>query len=167
MNREEFLRGLGAALNGAVPSSVIQENLRYYDEYIRSEAAKGRPEEEIINEIGGYRLIAKTIIEANGGESQDGGSYSQDGYYGEDPYQGTYSQSASRPYSGYEEEEHRGRFHMYDLSRGWRRFLIPAVLILIFVLVFMVIGGLFTLLSPLIGPLIVIWLLVVLFRNRR
>ena len=44
MNREEFLRGLGASLNGAVPPSVIQENLRYYDEYIRSEVARGRSE---------------------------------------------------------------------------------------------------------------------------
>ena len=48
MNREEFLNRLGAALNGEVPPSVIQENLNYYDGYIREEAAKGRTEEEII-----------------------------------------------------------------------------------------------------------------------
>ena len=67
MNREEFLSRLASALNGEVHPSVIQENLKYYDEYIREEAAKGRSEEEVIDEIGGYRLIAKTIIEANGG----------------------------------------------------------------------------------------------------
>ena len=72
MNREEFLSRLASALNGEVHPSVIQENLKYYDEYIREEAAKGRSEEEVIDEIGGYRLIAKTIIEANGGGDSQG-----------------------------------------------------------------------------------------------
>lgn len=102
MNREEFLRGLGASLNGAVPPSVIQENLRYYDEYIRSEVARGRSEEEVIDEIGGYRLIAKTIIEANGGENQDSGGYGSTGgeeYYG-GAYRDEYGGNGSGPYSG-------------------------------------------------------------------
>ena len=170
MNREEFLRGLGASLNGAVPPSVIQENLRYYDEYIRSEVARGRSEEEVIDEIGGYRLIAKSIIEANGGENQDSGGYGSTGgeeYYG-GAYRDEYGGNGSGPYSGYEKNERReGGFHMYDLSHGWKRFIIPVVLIVVFILIFTVIGGLFTLLSPLIGPLLVIWFLVVLFRNRR
>ena len=167
MNREEFLRRLGASLNGAVPPSVIQENLRYYDEYIRNEAAKGRTEEEIIDEIGGYRLIAKTIIEANGGDSEESGYGSADGesYYGS--YGNEYGSSGSGPYSGYEEDERRSGFHMYDLSRGWRRFIIPVILIVFLILVFTILGGLFAFLSPLIGPLLVIWFLVVLFRNRR
>ena len=42
MNRLEFLQGLKAELEGRVPHSIIQENLRYYDSYISDEAAKGQ-----------------------------------------------------------------------------------------------------------------------------
>ena len=34
MSRTEFLQGLKSELEGRVPYSVIQENLRYYDSYI-------------------------------------------------------------------------------------------------------------------------------------
>ncbi len=174
MNREEFLNRLGASLNGEVPTSVIQENLNYYDGYIREEAAKGRSEEEIIDEIGGYRLIAKTIIEASGGEEPGG---SQSGYYDSQGYGRSYTdtgydggQSSYGSYGSYGDDRERrpgGSFHMYDLSRGWKRFIIPAVIILVLLLIVSIIGGLLTLLSPLIGPLIVVVFLYTLFKNRR
>ena len=170
MNREEFLNRLGAALNGEVPPSVIQENLNYYDGYIREEAAKGRTEEEIIDEIGGYRLIAKTIIEASGGEEAGG---SQGGYYDNQGYGQSYTDTSydggQNPYGGfgnYDQDQHRGGFHMYDLSSGWKRFIIPVVLVLVLFLVFSIIGGIFSLLSPIIGPLIVIFFLYQMFKKR-
>lgn len=175
MNREEFLSRLGAALNGEVPASVIQENLNYYDGYIREEAAKGRTEEEIIDEIGGYRLIAKTIIEANGGENGGGSGSSQGGFYDGQGYDQSYGQSYSNSgysssqdsYDDYGQGRNRGGFHMYDLSSGWKRFIIPVVIILVLLLVFSIIGGIFSLLSPIIGPLIVIFFLYKLFKNNR
>ena len=181
MNREEFLSRLGAALNGEVPASVIQENLNYYDGYIREEAAKGRTEEEIIDEIGGYRLIAKTIIEANGGENSGGSGSSQGGFYDSQGYDQSYGQSYSdsgysssqdsydsyNSYDDYGQGRNRGGFHMYDLSSGWKRFIIPVVIILVLLLIFSIIGGIFSLLSPIIGPLIVIFFLYKLFKNNR
>ena len=178
MNREEFLSRLGAALNGEVPASVIQENLNYYDGYIREEAAKGRTEEEIIDEIGGYRLIAKTIIEANGGENSGGSGSSQGGFYDSQGYDQSYGQSYSdsrysssqdsyNSYDDYGQDRNRGGFHMYDLSSGWKRFIIPVVIILVLLLIFSIIGGIFSLLSPIIGPLIVIFFLYKLFKNNR
>lgn len=62
MNREEFLRGLENALSGNVPPSVVRDNLRYYDDYIRSERQKGRSESDIMDELGDPRLIARTIL---------------------------------------------------------------------------------------------------------
>ena len=64
MEKEEFLRTLGGALSGEVPQHIIQENLRYYDNYISDEMRKGRTEADIIEELGGPRIIAKTIIDA-------------------------------------------------------------------------------------------------------
>ena len=63
MNREEFLRGLENALSGNVPPSVVRDNLRYYDDYIRSERQKGRSEADIMDELGDPRLIARTILD--------------------------------------------------------------------------------------------------------
>ena len=77
MRKTEFLQELREALDGEVSVSVIQSNISYYDQYISQEAAKGRREEEVIEEIGSPRLIAKTIIDSSegAGETGRGGSY--------------------------------------------------------------------------------------------
>ena len=61
MSREEFLRGLEEALAGEVPGSVVRDNLNYYSSYLSQELAKGRTMEEIIEEIGEPRIVARTI----------------------------------------------------------------------------------------------------------
>ena len=70
MNREEFLRGLENALSGNVPPSVVRDNLRYYDDYIRSERQKGRSESDIMDELGDPRLIARTILDTTPGAAE-------------------------------------------------------------------------------------------------
>ena len=70
MNREEFLRGLENALSGNVPPSVVRDNLRYYDDYIRSEHQKGRSESDIMDELGDPRLIARTILDTTPGAAE-------------------------------------------------------------------------------------------------
>ena len=47
-----------------MPHSVIQENIRYYDEYITQETAKGDAEEAVIETLGGPKIIARTIVDA-------------------------------------------------------------------------------------------------------
>ena len=64
MTKNEFLQGLNAELEGRVPHSVIQENIRYYDEYITQETAKGDAEEAVIETLGGPKIIARTIVDA-------------------------------------------------------------------------------------------------------
>ena len=74
MNRDEFLRTLREALSGEISPNIIEENIRYYDAYIADEVRKGRTEEEVIEELGGARVIAKTIIDvaAAGGDAGTG-----------------------------------------------------------------------------------------------
>lgn len=64
MKKQEFLVELQKALSSRVSVSSMQENVRYYDDYISMQMRKGRTEEEIIEEIGDPRLIAKSIITA-------------------------------------------------------------------------------------------------------
>ena len=72
MRKEEFLQTLRRALTGDVPPGVVEENIRYYDGYITEEIRKGRREEEVIEEIGDPRLIARTIEDTtdSAGDSQ-------------------------------------------------------------------------------------------------
>jgi hypothetical protein len=41
----------------------LQENLKYYNDYIEGEVKKGRSEQEVINELGDPWALAKTIID--------------------------------------------------------------------------------------------------------
>ena len=66
MNKQVFLDELRQALEGNISSQSIVSNIMYYDEYFTNEIRKGRSEEEIIDELGDPRLIAKTIIDTSG-----------------------------------------------------------------------------------------------------
>lgn len=73
MDRVEFIRQLRIALSGSVNHIIIEDNVRYYEDYIDMEIRKGKPEEKVLQELGSPRLIAKTIIETNktAGTSQE------------------------------------------------------------------------------------------------
>ena len=72
MTQIEFVTELEQALRGNVEERIIQENVRYYNDYISEQRAAGKSEEEIFASLGSPRLIAKTIIDTGG----DGWSFS-------------------------------------------------------------------------------------------
>lgn len=85
MNRDEFIRQLRIALSGAVNSIIIEDNVRYYQEYIDAEIRKGRTEEQVLQELGNPRLIAKTIIETNKTAGTTEEAYESNEAYEQDP----------------------------------------------------------------------------------
>lgn len=68
MNKNEFLNILRQSLEGEVDNSVIEQSLKFYNEYISSHSDKS--EDEILEELGNPRLIAKTIIETENASKQ-------------------------------------------------------------------------------------------------
>lgn len=72
MNKQEFLEKLRLALNGRVSAGVVAENIRYYEDYINTEIRKGRSEEEVLNQLGDPRLIARTIVQTHGDNGPGG-----------------------------------------------------------------------------------------------
>lgn len=60
MVKKEFLDILRESLAGNVPISEIEENIRYYKDYIENEAES---EEEALKQLGDPHLIARTIID--------------------------------------------------------------------------------------------------------
>ena len=155
MNTGEFLSRLEDALRGKVANQVIEANLQYYRDYITGEIRKGRTEEQVMDDLGDPRLIARTIIETQGGSGAGAGSGSSSafGY--------SYSQQAER--SSYRSETKVRRI------QPWKVYLI---LILIIVVIFVIIGTVFSLafrilLSPVFWALVMIGFAVQIFRGRR
>lgn len=86
-SRNEFINGLRGALAGKVPANVIEDNVRYYENYIDAGLRQGKSEADILDSLGDPRLLAKTIVEANKRAGADFDSYTssqEDNYsYGE------------------------------------------------------------------------------------
>lgn len=175
MEKEEFLRTLGGALSGEVPQHIIQENLRYYDNYISDEMRKGRTEADIIEELGGPRIIAKTIIDAAeaGGEAlgengQSGfgqGGFSQSDYGQTDSYTEDDRRDGYGSFDPFHRESGSGSFHVYNLNKWYWKLIGIAVLVLVIFAVFTIIGGIASLLLSPVGLILIIaWLL---WRNQR
>lgn len=72
MNKEQFLSELQEALHGQVNQTILQQNMTYYEEYIREQIGTGKTEEEVLAQLGDPKLIARTIIDTNGGEGSYG-----------------------------------------------------------------------------------------------
>ena len=64
MNKKEFLQALRGELIHSVSGQIIEEQLRFYSEYIDTEMDKGRGEEEVVAELSAPNLLARSIIEA-------------------------------------------------------------------------------------------------------
>lgn len=157
MRKTEFLQELREALDGEVPASVIQSNVSYYDQYISQEAAKGRSEEAVIEEIGSPRLIARTIIDSSegAGETNQGGSYTS----GDAGGSGRTTSSYDGGFSGRDDSDLPPNFHYIDLNKWYWKLLVSVVVIAILFVLFAVVGGIFTILIRLAGPILLIWLI--------
>ena len=142
MSREEFLAGLEEALAGEVPASVIREN--YYNSYISQEMAKGRTVDEIVDEIGEPRIVARTIIDS----SEAAGEAMGDGY-------GAFEDAGSTYESQSETSSH---VHYFDLSKWYWKLLLMLAVFVVFSAVFRLLGGIFALLVRFAGPVLMLLL---------
>lgn len=163
MNREEFLQGLQKALSGQIPPSAVQENLRYYDDYIRTEVRKGRTESEVMEELGDPRLIARTIVDTTPGAG--------DGAFEE--YRSFGAGASGDGYQQYTREEERedaagrGSIRYYDLNKWYWKLLGIVLVIAVVTLVIAVIGGILTLVIPMLPAIFLAVLIMWFLRGPR
>ena len=166
MSRTEFLQGLKSELEGRVPYSVIQENLRYYDSYIMEEAAKGQTEDEVIESLGGPRIIARTIVDAalDTEDRPDGfDSFESEASYRSGPAGS--SQEEREPFRGKKPE-----VHYVDFGKWYVRLIAGLVVFLVIFLVMTVFFGLMGLagwILSYIWPVLLVMLAVWMFRGPR
>ena len=160
------MQGLKSELEGRVPYSVIQENLRYYDSYIMEEAAKGQTEDEVIESLGGPRIIARTIVDAalDTEDRPDGfDSFESEASYRSGPAGS--SQEEREPFRGKKPE-----VHYVDFGKWYVRLIAGLVVFLVIFLVMTVFFGIMGLagwILSYIWPVLLVMLAVWMFRGHR
>ena len=160
------MQGLKSELEGRVPYSVIQENLRYYDSYIMEEAAKGQTEDEVIESLGGPRIIARTIVDAalDTEDRPDGfDSFESEASYRSGPAGS--SQEEGEPFRGKKPE-----VHYVDFGKWYVRLIAGLVVFLVIFLVMTVFFGIMGLagwILSYIWPVLLVMLAVWMFRGPR
>ena len=150
MTKYEFLEKMRHALANDLSGPIIQENINYYDGYISDEVRKGRQEEAVIDELGDPWAIARTIIEsAGGGNAREEYNY--------EPSRKTYGQ----------ERQERGRVRVYGWHSWCKRLILALGILGVLMLVVAVIGGIFSLLVPIIVPFLIVLFVLRLLGGRR
>ena len=151
MDRNEFVSTLRAALTGEVSSAVVEDNVRYYQNYISQEIASGKREQEVMEELGDPRLIARTIIDTQG----DGGYESSQTYYEEEP---------ETPKGFHAEFNDEGgvdiKYKKFNFNTWYGKLLVAVVIIAVIVLIGAIIGGILSLVLPILIPILIVLFLV-------
>lgn len=152
MTKYEFLEKMRHALANDLSGSVIQDNINYYDGYINDEVRKGRSETAVVEELGDPWAIARTIIESveNTGNGQDSYTY--------DSLQQSY---------GSGQQKGNSRVRVIGFHSWWKKLLVILGVLGIVMLVVAVIGGIFSLLAPILVPILIIMFIVRLIGGRR
>lgn len=156
---------LQRALAGGLNSSQVTENVRYYQEYIDTEIRKGRSESEILTALGDPRLLAKSIIEANKRASKSGGTNQN---YDEEIADDGVGQGYYRSYNHQRNEDR----NPYEDTMNGKVFRMPGwlLLLIITVVVLLIIGVAFSLISvlgPILIPMLIVMLIIKLFQSNQ
>lgn len=146
MNKYDFINRLQRYLTGKVSTEKLQELTRYYNQYIDGEIRKGKSEEEVLASLGDPRLLAKSIISAEGH-----GMYEEEDVAGYGMYEEKLSDEGEK-YAGF--------------SKKLKTILIVIGIILVIVLLLSTVFRIIRFFLPILIPLLIAWFLVQMWNNR-
>lgn len=156
MNRSEFLNKLREALENDLGAQAVQENIEYYDSYIRSEVQNGRTEQEVLDMLGDPWVIARTIINSAENERD---------YYGGPP--SSYGSGQSTYTEEEEEKEIRHPIlHLMGIDTWWKRLLFFVGVIIVLLIIVSVVTGLIAAVLPFALPLLILILVLRIMGGR-
>lgn len=147
MTRQEFLEELKRALSGEVSAEVMMDSYRFYANYIEEEIRNGKTEGQVLEELGSPLLIARSIIAAQSGERVVDEEYTEDGR----------TRRVSRKKSSRQngDAQHQKQFQ-FDFNSWYAKILYIVILILLIMLVFCIIKGLFWIFIKIGIPILII-----------
>lgn len=162
MKREEFLDILRKTLHGEVDPDTIEQNIRYYDEYINTHLEGD--EDGILEGLGDPRLIAKTIIDTERISRQKNKYTNSQGYsYGNER---VHAEENSEEHSRYQGNSSRKNPVFFTNLKWYHKVLIVAILAIILILLLLVGRVLLRIVYVFAIPIILMALLYSLFRRR-
>lgn len=161
MTKKEFLDILRESLAGNVPAAVIEENIRYYKDYIEN---NGVSEEKTLEDLGDPHLIARTVIDSF--KASKG------------PMADFYTEQARNEYSqgAYEENEENSNYNNYGSGQydpgmmhrqfKWYEKLIAVLVVIGVIALFLLIGGLAAyIVVRVVVPILFLFLILKIIRN--
>lgn len=91
MSKQEFTDGLRRSLSTIQDYTYVNDTISYYENYIETQIRMGKTEEEVMQELGNPRLIAKSILatyeseveEEDGFREYEENSFSRNHHMGE------------------------------------------------------------------------------------
>lgn len=155
MDRQEFLNTLRAQLSGEVSPGEAEDNIRYYDEYIREAIGNGKMETQVIDEIGSPFLIARTIIDTS---EAAGNMYKSQG-------SGTSSYQQNQDSGQQDTRTPEGNFGSFNLS-GKSKWVIIGILFLVVVVILSLLGSVIALISRFFIPILIVVLVLALAKGK-
>lgn len=165
MTKSEFLDGLRRALFSTNSESLINENIAFYSSYIDEEVRKGRSEEEVLDELGDPRLIARSIKDAEGInddiEEVVDTSTSKNKYSSYQKAEQTYTDDYGNEIK---KDKSDSIFKSFDMNKlGCISSIIIALILLGVVVTVLayIVGGILQILAPVIGPILIIVVIII------
>lgn len=152
MNKQEFVDRLRVSLSGSISPVQVEENARFYEDYINTQVRLGETEENVLEELGDPRLIARSIVAAESVRKEDG--------------------DGSRTYDGERDADNRNRirrfFHTVSLPSWALTVMAAGILILVFAVLGLVLSLVLRMIAwlwPLIAIAIIVIFFIKLFRD--
>ena len=152
MLKQEFLDGLRRALAGKVEVEVIDETVRYYEDYIDVQIKKGASEDYVMEQLGKPQLIAKSIVIANNNGKESGDTESSSGIYEEG--EGRYSRTKMGD---------KGVKFIANMPQWLAIFLA----VFIFILIIWFVGSVLSFFAPVLIPAGIVFIIVALVKRRQ
>lgn len=149
MNKGEFLKGLRERLSGEIPEYQVQEHLRYYEQYLSEQIYLGKTEEEAVEMLGNPYLIAKTILDMEEQEESE-------------------EEAEEEQHSYHYKEEGQPQNHKtkeIKMYTWYSKLLFFAVVLLILILIFTIVGSLMAFVIRFMFPILIIGLVFYLFKK--
>lgn len=131
MNRTEFLETLRAQLSGQMHEGKVAAHVRYYEDYIQSQVRGGRREEEVLNELGDPRLIAKTLLDTDVQSGQ--GNYEE--------YSTDSGMDSGMEYGYDGQDVQKKRVHKLDLTTWYGKVIVIVIAAALIALLVTIIGA--------------------------
>ena len=86
MNKLQFVEQMRRSLSSIDDYTFVNDTVAYYENYIETQMRTGKSEEQVMQELGDPRLIAKSILashETEDGTQEDGTYYKRENPYGD------------------------------------------------------------------------------------